>query len=183
MSAGIARSFKRKFPLHSPENTNSPLFVQKLDDRFIYHLVKETFFFQKPIYDSLRQSLEAMTNHAQQHQVTQTSMPKAVCGLDRLEWHKVESLIKELCAQSNLTITVYDQNKDEQSHKQHETPVRSALGQKQRQDEALSKPIQWIEKGKSPTPQKIQGLSRFAWQLNNQLKSLQPFDGILCRRF
>ena len=106
MSAGIARSFKRKFPYDFPESTNSPLFVQKLDDRFIYHLVTKKRFFQKPTYDSLRTSLEAMTNHANKYNVTQISMPKAGCGLDRLEWHKVQRLIKEICAQSNLTITV-----------------------------------------------------------------------------
>ena len=47
MSAGIARSFKRKFPYNLPENTNSPLFVQQLDGRFIYHLVKTKRFFSK----------------------------------------------------------------------------------------------------------------------------------------
>ena len=61
-------------------------------------------------------------------------MPQVGCGLDQLKWHKVERLIKEICAQSNLTITVYDQSKDEQSQKQHETPVRSALGHAKRQD-------------------------------------------------
>ena len=92
-SAGIARSFKRKFPYNFPETTNSPLFVQQLNDRFIYHLVTKKRFSQKPTYDSLRQSLEAMTNHAKKHKVTEISMPKAGCGLDRLEWYKVERLI------------------------------------------------------------------------------------------
>ena len=156
MSAGIARSLKRKFPYISPESTNSPLFVQQLDDRFIYHLVTKKRFFQKSTYDSLRQLLEAMKNHATKHKVTQISMPKAGCGLDRLEWHKVERLIREICAQSNLTITVYDQYKDEQSQKQDETPVRSALGQAQRQDEAMPKLVECIEKGKVPTSQEIQ---------------------------
>ena len=32
MSAGIARSFKRKFPYNFPESTNSPFFVQQVDD-------------------------------------------------------------------------------------------------------------------------------------------------------
>ena len=80
-------------------------------------------------------------------------MPKAGCGLDRLEWHKVERLFKEICAKSNLTITVYDQSKNEQSQKQNGTPLRSALGQAQRRDEALSKFIERIERGKVPTPQ------------------------------
>ena len=34
-----------------------------------------------------------------------------------------------------------------------------------------------------PTSQELQGLPSFAWQLNNQLKSLQLLDGILCRKF
>ena len=86
------------------------------------------------MYDSLRQSLEVITNHANKQKVTEVSMAKAGCGLDRLEWHEVERLIKEICAQSSLTNTVYDQSKDEQSQKEDETPVRSALGQAQRQD-------------------------------------------------
>ena len=131
----------------------------------------------------MRQSIEKKTNHANKHKIIRISMPKAGCGLNQLEWHKMERLIKETCAQSNLTITVYDQNKTEQSQKQKETPVRSALGQTQFQDEALSKLIQWIERGKVPTPQEKQGLPRVAWQLNNQFKSLQLLDGILCRRF
>ena len=77
-------------------------------------------------------------------------MPKAGCGLDRLEWHKNERLMKEICAQSSLTNTVYGQGKVEQSHKQDETPVRSALGQAQRQDETSSKLIQLIEREKCP---------------------------------
>ena len=52
-----------------------------------------------------------MTKHATKHKVTQISMPTAGCGLDRLEWYKVERLIREVCAQSNLTITVYDLHK------------------------------------------------------------------------
>ena len=113
MSAGIARSFKRNFPYNFPESTTSTLFVQQLDDLFIYTLVTKKRFFQKPAYDSLRKSLEAMINHANKYKVTHISMPKAGCGLDRLEWYKVERLIEQICAQPSLTITVYDQSKDE----------------------------------------------------------------------
>ena len=183
MSAGIAGSFKRKVPYNFPESTKSPLFVQILDERFIFVLVTKKRFFQKPMHNSLRQSLEAMTNHANKHKITEISMPKAGCVLDRLEWHKVGRLIKEICAQSKSTITVYDQRNDGQSQKQNESLARSALGQAQRQDEALSKLIEWIERGKVPTPQELQELTRLAWQLNNQFRSVQLLDGILCRRF
>ena len=77
---------------------------------------------------------------------------------------------------SNLTITVYDQSKNEQLQNQDEIPVRSALGQPQRRDEPLSKLIEWIERGKVPTPQELQGLRKLAWQLNNQFQSVQLLD-------
>ena len=116
ISLGFTRIFKREFPYNFPESTNSPLFVQENDDRFICHLVTKKRFLQKPTYDSLRQSLEAMTNHANKHKITQMFIPKAGCGLDWFEWNKVERLIKEICAQSKLTIILYDQSKKEQSH-------------------------------------------------------------------
>ena len=109
-------------------------------------------------------------------------MPEAGCGLDQLEWHKIERLVKEHCAQSNLTITLYDQNKAEKSQKQDEGPVRSTLGQAQRRDKSLSKLIHWMERGKVPTPQELQGLPVIAWKLNNQLNSVQLLDRILCRK-
>ena len=45
ISAGIAQNFKRKSPYNFPESTNSALFVQKLDDHFIYALVTRKRFF------------------------------------------------------------------------------------------------------------------------------------------
>ena len=115
----------------------------------------------------MRQVIEALTNHANKHKVTQISMPKASCGLDRLESHKMERLIKEIYGQSSLAITLRDQNKTEHSQKQTEALVRSALDQLQRQDEALSKLIEWVESGKVPTSQDLQGLPRHSTPLWN----------------
>ena len=47
MSAGNARSSKRMFPYKFPESTNSPLFVQQIKDRLIYHIVTKKRFFHK----------------------------------------------------------------------------------------------------------------------------------------
>ena len=125
MSAVIARNIKRKFPNNFPESTNSLLFVQQIESRYNYHLVAKKRFFHKPTYDSLRQSLEAITNHAYKHKVTQISMPKAGCGLDRLDRHKFERLIKEICAQPKLTVTLYDQTK--KNNHRNRTKHRRAL--------------------------------------------------------
>ena len=106
MSAGNARSFWRKFLCNFPESTNSPVFVLQRNGCFIYNLVRKKHFFQKPTYDSLQQTIEAMTNHADKHKITQIIVPKAGCGHVRLEQHKVERPIEQTCAQSDLTITV-----------------------------------------------------------------------------
>ena len=103
--AGVARENSVQLSLE--------LFVQEIDDRFIYHLVTKKRLFQTPTYDILRQSLEAMMNHANKHKFTQISKPTADFGLDRLERHKVVCVIKKICAHSNSTITVYDRNKSQ----------------------------------------------------------------------
>ena len=61
--------------------------------------------------------------------------------------------------------------------------MQSPLGQAQGQDEASSNFIEWIERGKMPISKELQGLHKLAGQLNNQLRSLQFRDGILCRKF
>ena len=110
-------------------------------------------------------------------------MPKAGCGLDLLEWHQVERLVKETCAQPSFTITVYDENKTDQLQQQDEPPVHPALGKTQHQDEVLCNLIQWIQWGIVSAPQELQGLPRLAWQVNNQFKSLQFLSGISCQKF
>ena len=45
--AGIARGLKRKFPYKFAESIIFPLFVQQLDDRFIYRLFTSKRFFEK----------------------------------------------------------------------------------------------------------------------------------------
>ena len=68
-------------------------------------------------------------------------MPKASCGLDRLYWYKVDGLIKEISAQSNLIITIYDQNNHEQSKKSDEVPAYPALGKAHRKKRRCPKSI------------------------------------------
>ena len=75
LSAGIARSFKRKFPYNFPESTNSPFFVQQSDNRIIYHLVTKKRFFPKTIVRYF------CDNHWKQWRITltKTKSLKSVC--------------------------------------------------------------------------------------------------------
>ena len=58
-----------------------------------------------------------------------------------------------------------------------------ALQIAQRNDEALNFIYRWVNSGNPPSTKELQGCPRIAWQLANQLKSLEIKDGILCRRF
>ena len=55
----------------------------------------EETLFPNSTYASSRQSLEAKTNDANKHKVSQISMSEVGSGLDWLEWHKIERLVKK----------------------------------------------------------------------------------------
>lgn len=75
--------------------------------RFIYYLITKERFSNKPTYNTLRSSLEAMKAHCQKNKVVSLSMPRIGCGLDRLDWLKVSELITQVFSDSAMTITVY----------------------------------------------------------------------------
>ena len=80
MSAGIARHFKRKIPTKYPsdlDHSYSPLWPQWLPEtrRYLYHLVTKQKCFNKPMYGTLRASLEKMRTHAENNSNSKISMP------------------------------------------------------------------------------------------------------------
>lgn len=113
LGAGIAKTFRSKY---EPELiqflTNSKVKTGKAyaflnEDRFIYNLVTKDKFYEKPTYLDLRKSLENMKKHAVLNKITEISMPKIGCGLDKLEWEKVKFIICEVFWDSGIEITVY----------------------------------------------------------------------------
>ena len=112
MSAGIAHTFRRKYPTNYPKFGTlhqKSLWPQLLESsqRYIYHLLIKVRFFHKPTYCSLRTSLAALRRHAEDNDVKAISMPKLGCGIDQLEWHLVRKLLKEQFATTQIRLTVY----------------------------------------------------------------------------
>ncbi|XP_048586652.1 ADP-ribose glycohydrolase OARD1 isoform X2 [Nematostella vectensis] len=111
MGKGIAVLFKKKFggvdELHKQAQKPGGLAVLKRGPRFIYYLVTKEKFWQKPTYETLQQSLVAMSNHAMEHAVTDISMPMIGCGLDQLQWSRVLNIIKDVFKTSGIFITIY----------------------------------------------------------------------------
>ncbi|CAH2221428.1 Hypothetical predicted protein, partial [Pelobates cultripes] len=61
----------------------------------------------KPTYEDFTLSLQAMKQHAVCNNVTRLSMPRIGCGLDRLEWKEVSSILQETFRDTNIQISVY----------------------------------------------------------------------------
>ncbi len=81
--------------------------VLKRGKRYVYYLITKEKYWQKPTYETMRSSLEAMKKHCEQHDVTYVAMPKIGCGLDRLQWGKVAEIIKQVFSTTNIAVTVY----------------------------------------------------------------------------
>lgn len=76
-------------------------------DRFVYYLITKEHYYDKPTYQTLSQSLEAMRNNILLEDVKHLAMPKIGCGLDGLQWSKVKDLIEEVFRDVDVEITVW----------------------------------------------------------------------------
>ncbi|XP_072212317.1 ADP-ribose glycohydrolase OARD1 isoform X1 [Excalfactoria chinensis] len=111
MGAGIAVLFKKKFggvqELLDQQKKTGEVAVLQRDDRYIYYLITKKKVSHKPTYEDMRKSLEAMKTHCLNNGVTDVSMPKIGCGLDRLDWDKVSAILGEVFEDTDIKITVY----------------------------------------------------------------------------
>ncbi|XP_041084322.1 ADP-ribose glycohydrolase OARD1-like [Polyodon spathula] len=111
MGAGIAVLFKRKFggvqELLGQKKQPGECAVLRRGKRFVYYLITKKKAHQKPTYESLRKSLEAMREHCVSNEVRKLSMPRIGCGLDCLDWKKVAVMIEEVFQNTDIQITVY----------------------------------------------------------------------------
>ena len=204
LGAGIARSIKRRFPTQYPDKeaiASEVIWPQWIPEsqRFVYHLIKKVRYLHKPTYKALRLSLEAMKNHAESKKVLRISMPQIGCGLDKLDWSKVQTLIEEVFRPTNIEIVVFLKPLKEPPRASRnpvnffdnavtaETPKISetltSLASAQRADPALKNLFQWVTCGTPRSTHELQGLSRATWQLVNEFRSLKIFNDVLCREF
>ena len=111
MSKGIAVFFKRKFggvdTLRKQNVQVGGVGVLRRQNRYVYYLITKEQYFHKPSHDTLTASLEAMQVHAYMNSVKHIVMPKIGCGLDQLEWDRVQSIIKRVFKGTNMRVSVY----------------------------------------------------------------------------
>ena len=81
-------------------------YFDRLNQRYIYHLVTKTRFFHKSTYESLHLSLMALRQHLERYNIRTLSIPRLGSGLDRLHWPSVFSILYRIFSKSQITITV-----------------------------------------------------------------------------
>lgn len=111
MGKGIATLFKSKFggldELQTQNKQVGECAILERESRFIYYLITKEKYWQKPTYKTLQDSLEAMRVHAVKHKVSLISMPAIGCGLDRLVWSNVKSLLISVFQNTNIQLVIY----------------------------------------------------------------------------
>ena len=75
----------------------------------VFNLITKERYWQKPTYSTMRGALEMMRKLAVENNIKQIAMPIIGCGLDRLHWDKVSTIIKEIFEDSDIEILVCKQ--------------------------------------------------------------------------
>ena len=114
LGAGIAKTFNdrmfmqyhlwSKYPF---EEGNPSMYIgDALLVGNVFNLVTKAHHYDKPTYESLYSALKDMRHQCEVLGVTHLAMPKIGCGLDRLDWDKVSTMIKEVFDDLDINILV-----------------------------------------------------------------------------
>lgn len=117
LGAGIAKEFAKRGVKDILIKNNERKWDNKgyclvvaTKNHIVANLVTKENCYDKPTYDSLKESLIELRDWAIDHKVYKLAMPQIGCGLDRLEWPKVSAIIKEVFEDSGIAILVCIKN-------------------------------------------------------------------------
>lgn len=119
MGAGIAKQFVKNYP-HMREilqNTikehhiNYPTAIAYIDNENstkvdVINLITKANYWNKPTYETLEGALMKAKSLCIYHDVRYLAMPKIGSGLDKLQWNKVEEMIKGIFRGLDIKIVV-----------------------------------------------------------------------------
>lgn len=72
----------------------------------LINLVTKDTVWNIPTYEDLRKSISKMVEICRDYNITKLVMPKIGCGLDKLEWDKVQEILTEEFIQSGLEMEI-----------------------------------------------------------------------------
>lgn len=104
MGAGIAVQFQRLFKLRNTLKSMSPKVGDALRVDRVFNLFTKEKYWQKPTYDSLRDSLNSLKQQCLALDVKYLAIPFIGSGLDRLSWLKVREIIQDVFSDTDIEI-------------------------------------------------------------------------------
>ncbi len=110
LGAGIALEFRNRYGVEElveqQKGVGECAYVEKKGRR-ILHLITKEKAGDRLTYDNLEQSLISARRICLEQKITTLAIPKIGCGLDRLEWSKVETLVNKIFGESTICVKVY----------------------------------------------------------------------------
>lgn len=117
MGAGIAKTFNKKYPDMKPKliktlKTNklkyprSILYHELNEKHDVINMITKEKYYYKPTYDTFRDALIDVIILCKKHGIKKLGMPYIGCGLDKLKWNKVRSIIEKEFVNLDVEIIV-----------------------------------------------------------------------------
>jgi hypothetical protein len=112
MGAGIAVEMEKRFKIRDQlkkEYGSELMYPDCVRTGRVYNLVTKRLYYNKPTYYTLRSSLEIMRGSEilQTGELVKIAMPRIGCGLDKLDWELVKTIIQDVFKDSDVEIIVY----------------------------------------------------------------------------
>ena len=114
LGAGIAKTFDEKYNMKyllrskfpQPKNDEAYYVGKALLIGITFNLVTKVKHWHKPTYENLHKALEDMRRQCEEYGIKKLAMPKIGCGLDRLSWDEVESIIFDVFNDCDIEIVI-----------------------------------------------------------------------------
>lgn len=117
MGAGIAVEFNKRMNMKNILKKKYDNYLKQWDSHFeetipcifennVFNLITKRNVYMKPTYNTLENALIGMKALAQINGVTKIAMPLIGCGLDRLEWSKVSTIIQTVFEDTDIELLI-----------------------------------------------------------------------------
>ena len=114
LGKGIAKTFDSKYNMREKLFATYPI-DKNQEDQYVgkallienvFNLVTKKRYFQKPTYDVLQGALDNLAEQCAEKEINRLAMPMIGCGLDKLNWVNVRSMIIETFRNTEIEIVI-----------------------------------------------------------------------------
>lgn len=112
LGAGIAKQFNKEFHIREILQyncgTNPKLAIGTIARTgVVYNIVTKDRYFQKPEYETFELAISNLRDMLVTDSVVNLAIPRLGCGLDKLEWPFVKSILKSQFYDTDINIYVF----------------------------------------------------------------------------